>query len=249
MKKLFIAVSLIASSFAAFAQKPVAGDKGFTFGVNGLGAFGLGGTNQTTASSSGTITPTLLFRYYLADDMAVRAGLNYGRSGKTTTNDLTSTAGTKTETKTGGNGQFAITLGIQKSLGSSEKLEPYVGADLLFGVGKVNGTLEQTTTVTDATKAGGTNGDYTKTTNTLASQTRIGILPAVGFNYYFSDKFAFGAEFNWGFVYNNTGTGSSKTETKVGTNTTTTTTSGGLSTKAGTFGNYGSGLITVSVFF
>jgi hypothetical protein len=247
MKKLFIAVSLIASSFAAFAQKPVAGDKGFTFGVNGLGAFGLSGTNQTGAGNG--MSPTMLFRYYLADDMAVRAGLNYQRAGNTKTTDLTATAGTKTETKTGGNGQFAITLGIQKSLGSAEKLEPYVGADLLFGVGKVNGTLETTTTVTDATKAGGTNGDYTKTTNTLASQTRIGILPAVGFNYYFSDKFAFGAEFNWGFVYNNQGTGSSKTETKVGSNTTTTTTTGGTSTKAGTFGNYGSGLITVSVFF
>src|SRR5436190_6684524 len=145
MKKLLFAVALVVTTFtAALAQKPVAGTKGFTFGLTGLSSLGVTGTNQTGLN-------TLLFRYYVADGLAARVGLGYSKIGTKTETDNTKTLGTKTESKSTSGGNFAITLGAQKSFGENEKLEPYLGADILIGLGKGGGTLESTTTTTDAT--------------------------------------------------------------------------------------------------
>ncbi|MBX9851272.1 MAG: hypothetical protein K2X86_05870 [Cytophagaceae bacterium] len=247
MKKLFVVLSLVvATSFTAFAQRPVAGAKGFTFGVTGINNIGVGGAANT---GLGLSRSTLLFRYYVADGLAVRVGLGYENDKSTIVNDQTKFNGTKTTIKNTGGGDFAITLGAQKSLGEGEKLEPYVGADLLIGMGGNGATTENTTEVTDATLAGGTNGDFTTVKNTVEKTMSIGILPTVGFNYFFAENFAIGAEFNWGFVMSNTKTGEQTTTTKTGGTTTTTTTPTGFDTKGSEFGSFGSGLLTVSVFF
>ena len=257
MKKLFVVLSLVlGTSFVAFAQRPVAGAKGFTFGLNA--PFNI--LTTESFNSGPAATGTLLFRYYLADDMAARVSINYAKSGSTTT-DTSSTNGNETVDKTS-TSRFAIQLGIQKSLGEGEKLEPYVGADLMFA--KTGGKSSSRTETVNAS-GGGTVGNFSETERngyeifdpttgvSLGYQTpgmQFGLIPVVGFNYYFTENFAIGAEFGWGFVLqNNNKSLETVTNSKVGTTTTTTTTYTQDQVKSTTIGSQGNGQLTVSVFF
>lgn len=236
-KMLFISAIVGVSSFAV-AQKAVKGDKGFTFGASGINAIGV----NTSPSS----TNSLMFKYLFADDMAARVGIMFGRTGTNKVDTLT--PGVKTTT-TDGNSNWSLSLGVQKSFGSNAKLVPFVGADLLVG-GTNMGTNEVKKEVTATT--GGTVGDTQDSKKTYGSKFIFGLVPVVGFDYFFTDHFAFGAEFGYGYKYS-----SNKEESTVVTNTGTsfgiagsTTTGSGTSTNStSTLGTTGTGTISVSVYF
>jgi hypothetical protein len=244
MKKLIIALSLVIFASAAYAQKPAAGAKGFTFGVQGINTFALSGNSQAG---------TLLFKYYVADALALRVGANYTKTGSKTVTDLTTTAGTKETIKNTSGGQFLLALGAQKSLGDGEKLEPYIGADILLGMGKGNGNKDDKTEVTDATKtASGTdvNGDFNETEIKFNTTSTIGFVPCVGFNYYFVENFAFGAEFNWGVVHTSQGDNTTTTTGQTnGVANPTVKTTGKDTFNQSVWNTRGGGNITVTVLF
>ncbi|HEX8546718.1 MAG TPA: hypothetical protein VF691_07120, partial [Cytophagaceae bacterium] len=93
MKKFIFAASLLATTFfSAKAQdasttttttstdgyKPVAGDVTAEFALSGGTGFipDLNLSDQPANNSAGGVAPALRFRYFLADDLALRVGLN-----------------------------------------------------------------------------------------------------------------------------------------------------------------------------
>jgi hypothetical protein len=242
MKKLFIVLSLIATTFAANAQddfRPTAGKKGFTFGLQNVFQNGSSSITSTAPSKTGS----LLFKYYIADDLAVRAGINYSHNGTKTTDTLQ--AGNPTVVTKNSSSTAGIQLGIQKSFGEG-RLEPYVGADVYFS--KTSGKYDQKTTNKNGTSsevqsknASNNGGVYN------GPSTNIGLIPVVGFNYYIAKGFAIGAEFGWGIIHN----GQSKNATVVTTNSPGTSTTAYYNNQSvsNSWGTKGSGQLQVTVLF
>ncbi|MFN3405582.1 MAG: hypothetical protein ACK40G_15900 [Cytophagaceae bacterium] len=222
MKKLLLAASLLVSSvltsYAQDPEKPTAGKKTFTFGIQGINTF-----NLTGASVAGG---TLLFRYYLSDNLALRVGANYARTANTSIDETASPTITTQKTRTS---DFFLVPGAQVSLGDNQRVEPYIGADLLFGLGR-----SRTETIVEGPGA-------TETITKQGPQTHIGLIPAVGFNWWVVQGLAIGAEFNWGPRWTFVGEGS----TTSGGNTTTSKTK----SRSSNFTTHGGGLITVTVMF
>jgi len=237
MKKISLLPIIILLPVVLFAQKPVSGDMGVTFGINGLST-----VNLTTNFGSGS---TLLFRYYLKDDLAVRARLNLTINSATTEQSDTSGNSQKDVLK---NNAFSLNLGVQKDFGTGLKhLEPYITAELVIGSGKSG--IDENTTVTKKGNVTTTEVVKTDPGNTFS----FGIQSNAGFNYFFTDHFAVGAEFGYGLAFTSTGSGKTTTTTTVTTSSSSTTTSSSESTpKYHTFGLGGlggQGLIMVSYFF
>lgn len=123
MKKVLLSASLIALSlFAAKAQdaveyKPVQGDVTTEFNYGGL----------FNASQLGLNNGGLRFRYFVADNLAGRLGLNISSS-STTDNflDGDEVGGTQKTSSSG----IGINLGVGKHFSGTERLSTYAGADL-----------------------------------------------------------------------------------------------------------------------
>ena len=76
----------------------------------------------------------------------------------------------------------------------------------------------------------------------------FGITPLIGFNFFFTENFAFGAEFGWGIGISNQGAGTYTTTVKFGSNETTTELETGKLSEM-SIGNSGRGQFTASIFF
>ena len=182
----------------AMAQAPAKGAMGLTGGF-GSGLLG-------PISSGPSQTGSLQFRYYVMDGMALRGGLNFfalkgkGPNGTTIANtyDVQGNAISKTTTTLSGNG-WALSVGLQKSLNVSGKLEPYFGLDFWYG----GGANQSSDTKFEALKdtLGQKKGDYSQTTITPGSASNWGLKGFAGFNYWFFEKLAIGAEFGYGYAH------------------------------------------------
>ncbi|MFN4082847.1 MAG: outer membrane beta-barrel protein [Bacteroidia bacterium] len=201
-KTLLLAAFAFAGAFA-YAQKPGAGDK--TAEVSFTGA-GLNSFNYNA--------PELRFRYFLADNMAVRARLSLG-STSSTDKETVNTGGTEVnvERKTGSGFNLGISPGIEMHFAGTDKLSPYAGASLNIGLGG-GATIEYT----NAT--GGAPGAWTgvakdnKATTKKGSTFGLGITMLMGADYYITDGVFVGGEFGLG-LFNMTSTGEGETTTKV----------------------------------
>ncbi len=222
MKKVFLALIFAATSMVAFAQKPASGDHSFSFGVTGLSNLGVAAPH---------FTGTLLFRHYISDNMAARVGLNLSTTSNkySAMNDSIKFNSSSTS--------WAISLGVQHDFTGTEKLEPYIGVDLVLGGGSSKGDSTWMTGL-------GTTADTYKGGSTF----RFGLVPCVGFNYYFTDWFAIGAEFGYGFTSTSTGEGTYTSSFTSGSTTTTISSKTGKSGTSG-LGTIGSGMVTVTVAF
>ena len=232
MKKIFEISILLLFASAAFAQKPVQGDMGFTFGINGLST-----VNVTT--NVGNMS-TLLFRYYLQDDLALRGGLNVTLT-NTKFDLISDTSGNEEHDITKGH-SVNLNVGVQKNFAQSMKrIEPYITGELTFGIGKL-GIMENTSDL---------GPDFTiKTEVNPGNTTSFGLISNVGFNYFFTDHLAFGAEFGYGLQFSSTGDGTNTTTiSQTGQPTQVTTTSTASTKSFSLSGTGGVGLITFSVFF
>ncbi|MGN6647225.1 MAG: hypothetical protein ACTHJT_11925 [Cytophaga sp.] len=217
MKKVIIAVSLLAAALVSNAQdvsvttvtpdpaakqyKPVQGDV-----LAELGLFGGDFVNLPTSTFG---TPQLKFRYFLQDQIALRAGVNLSQHVETTKIDggAAGTGSQKNMTSIWG-----INAGLEKHFTGTGRLSTYVGADLSLQLMGASGKRENTadgSTFTDGeseTRKGyNFNGDN--------SSFGFGLRAVTGADYYFVDKVYLGAEFGWGFMAMRDG----KTKTEVTT--------------------------------
>lgn len=189
MKKTILSLAFVAMGIAAFAQKPVAGDKTAEFNLSfqtgtapvsyGLGSTALAGT------------PELRLRYFIADDMAVRVKIGLGSS-STTTKQTATIGGSEVTAETKANTGFgvALTPGIEKHFAGSSRLSPFVGAELPIGFGS-----GATNEVSNGDNAAGTptgNGDSFK--SKAGSQFNIGLRLVMGADYYIADGLYLGLE-------------------------------------------------------
>ncbi|MFA6924213.1 MAG: hypothetical protein WC223_08140 [Bacteroidales bacterium] len=212
MKKFNLFLICFLSAVVIYAQKPTQGYKGFTAGINGL-------IQNITVNGNASTTGTLLFKYYLADDLALRGGINFGKlSGLYDKDGVTFVEYGKTvgdtaqkfggdgihqETKTCKGSQLNFEIGAQKSFGDNEKLEPYMGGALFFGKtfgAKIESTKEAMMSTTPPFYSPDTilKGDVEKYTLIPATTFVFGVKLVAGFNYFIAKDLCLGAEFAWG---------------------------------------------------
>ena len=126
MKKTILLLAAVAFGFTSFAQKPTEGN------ILTEANFSL---NQWNNEFS---LPSLRVRYFMADDMAIRADLNVG--GQSVTNNFLENAD-----GTGGSGEQKITasfyglrVGIEKHFAGNDKFSPFMVGGIGFGFNSVN---------------------------------------------------------------------------------------------------------------
>ena len=231
--------------------KPVQDDIGVTFGIRSVSAPLLGSPGNTG---------TIVFKYLITDRLAARAALafstNGGGTSGTTESDTTGIGVLITTTTK--SSSWAINFGLQQSFSGTEKLDPYIGADVFFG--GTNGSIDTKTEIVSESGVGSALltdtlstaivGDYDQTkVNMVGNASNIGVNVFAGFNYFFAQKFAIGAEFAWGITSVSTKNGATTKIVKRDKIKNQTTTPNSATTKSGGFGTAGSGMISVSWFF
>lgn len=209
MKKTILTLALASLVGVVSAQKPAAGAMGFTGGLAGGVTSSIGAGPSTTGS--------LMFKYYVSDGLAARVGLNFTTpsSNGTTISDTTGSADPdgkfsadviQTTKVTSGGNTWRLSLGAQKSIGGTDKLDVYAGGDLFFGgtTGKETDTKNETITVANkpAVSTVSKVGDFTQSVVTTAGSMNIGVNAVVGFQYFFVEKLSLGAEFAYGYITN-----------------------------------------------
>jgi hypothetical protein len=209
MKKTILSLALVAMGIAAYAQKPAAGDKTVEFNLNfQTGTAGVGYANGVNALG----TQELRFRYFMADDMAIRLKVGLGSS-TTKSSDMQSIGGadvTAERTEKTGFG-FALTPGIEKHFAGTDKLSPFFGAELPIGI-LSGSTVEVSNGDNAAGTATGTGDAYKSETG---SQFNIGLRLVLGADYYFTDAIYLGVEGGLG-IFSMTSTGEGTTSMTTG---------------------------------
>lgn len=263
MKKLALTLLAAAGLFTATqAQlKPEAGSIGFGFRINGIAntAFtnwtntGLGGEDIVdplgllgAPTSVSDLVPQDMFfgRYYISSDLAVRVGLGINSTSmKTSEVDTVIATPTTTETSTSVF-SFGINAGVEKHFASAaEKLDPYAGAQLSFG--SIGGVKQS-----QSVEVGGTSPVSGLVENELPGGSHFGFDLLGGFNFFFTDNFALGAEFSWGFHSVKMGGDYTTTTTTTSGGTTVITTGSGNATRGWSGFRVGSTAgVNASVFF
>ena len=248
MKKLFSvlgAVLLLHSLLNAqtrfgkdLSLKPFAGAKGLVFKIESPNPIDF----SVTKPKAG-----LMFRYLITDKWSLRVGASYWRQRQTYTG-LVFGGGTQ-ENFVGDTTLIKTNIGIQKSFGYHEKLEPYVAADLLFSFGQA--TYKDHYTVVNASTTGNPtsqNGDYTYIDGKDTPIKQFGVMGLAGVNYYLAENFAIGGEIGWSVVKAFWGhLSETQTQSSAGQVTVTNTSTHDKTTY--TYTGQGIIRITVSTFF
>lgn len=217
MKKIVFSLLVflgIAASVSAQTEriKPVAGDMGLGFKVSGIADVKI-----SDWKTDHFAIPQLLYRYYVSDKFAVRAGLglnlsNKSYSSKYENRPVGGILTTKVDSSyTIKNTIFSIDPGVEYHLGSpATKVDPYLGVVLGISMkGKTEVTDHQVRSeYNNSTTSYNSQSDITVRTVTPGGMGFGGSL-VCGFNYFFSDNFAIGAEYMLGY---NTVTTSGTTE-------------------------------------
>lgn len=216
MKKITVLLIFLTSISFVFAQnegssmKPKAGSWGIGFGVEGLGDVIIGGFNEDAFGNS-----QLLVRRYFTDRVVVRGtmGINAQSGDVRYENFFASTfngENVRVDTffrQTSSQMTFSIAPGMEYHMTSSAaKLDPYLGFAIpigFLGATKTEGDDE----LTISSLSNGT----TLYARDVASSTEIdgglsfGFSAIAGFNFFFSQNMAIGAEYNLGMMINNLG--------------------------------------------
>lgn len=212
MKKLILSLAMIAAGTAAFAQKPVAGDK--TAEVNFTG-FGLNSFNYGTNAGNLAI-PELRFRHFMSDKMALRARIGLG-STSNTVKETQNVGGSDLalEAKIGNGFGISLSPGIEFHLPGTDKLSPYYGAQLGFGFN--TGTSLDVTNASNYNAGLGFTGvaSGNKRSETGGSQMAINLGLFMGADYYITNSIFVGGEFGLG-LFNMTSTGEGETAVNGG---------------------------------
>lgn len=225
-KALFLLIILSVAFTTAYGQKkkkpvdngskPIAGNIGLSFRLTGISNTGFNSFNVNSFSKNNE----LLVRYYVTPKIAFR-----GSFGVQTQNDkfyskedttyifesiskpaqsgIGVAVSTTIDSSVKSSG-FSFAPGIEYHLGSSPKLDPYVGGQI--GLGYVGATTARYVYTSSDFFTGGngfTGETIAETKMDLTSVTpggfQFGLSLLSGFNYFFSDHIAIGAEYSIGF--------------------------------------------------
>lgn len=248
-------------------MKPEAGTMGLGFHVNGLAnvAFGNWGTTGLSGAviddplgifAPGTtvdqlVPQNVLFgRYYLSSNMALRVSLGINSlSSKSHSVDsvFIPEAGINTTDDNTSAFSFGIGAGIENHFATSaSRLDPYVGAE--FSIGMLGGINNEMTS--DNVYPTASNNQTVVTTTDWKGGMSYMINLLGGFNYFFSDNVAIGAEVGWGFGgLSMGGTYTQVTDVTVSGVTTTTQTTGEAKVSASGFRVNSTGGVNFSIFW
>lgn len=185
--------------------------------------FSLEGQLSYEESSLSFSAPSVRLRYFWADDLAARVSLSINNS---STKDYyyekaNNEGGEGTRTK--GNSGITLSLGAEKHFKGTDKLSPYVGADLVYGMGN-------TTEKWEKFNGSGYSSDYTRSDKNPTSA--LGLNLVAGTDYYFAQNFYLGLELGLGVRSTTT-----KAAESVVTTGGTTTTNLSAPSKTSAFGN------------
>lgn len=180
MKKvaLFFAFAVACVS-GAFAQKQTGGEKNLEVQFAPLGG--------NPVSISG-----IRLRLFNSESTAIRIGLFIGGSStETITQDADNDLDLLELTDLDKEFSFSIRPGFEKHFAGTDRLSPYVGGEILFGM--TNTTTESMTQYDD-------DGDPASyTTITKGGNSTFGINLVAGTDFYFADNIYLGAEIGFGF--------------------------------------------------
>jgi hypothetical protein len=251
MKKIALAFTLVlASTFILNAQtedrlKPVKGNWGFSLNISGLIDNIVIENNKDSLGQY-----NLMGRHYLKDDLALRLGfgavyLNQNSFNEDSVSLASGNRALQTYDSTTSRFDFKISVGIEKHLGTTRRLDPYVGADISIvriGATKVTGDLSQT----DVT------GEHKERLSLQQDGgAGFGLGGVAGFNYFLSKNLSLGVEFGYAFTYIKSGgdfSGSSVVTPVSGTETSTSV-FGKASVTETSIGATATGGIMLSFFF
>ena len=179
MKKLFVLAGAVVLSSSLFAQKPT-----------GDNPFSLEGQLSYNTASLSFDAPSLRMRYFIMDDLAARVSLSINNaSTKDYYYELADNAGGE-GTEINKTSLTMISLGAEKHFAGTEKLSPYVGADLVFGMGNTSAKWDKFDGL-------GYNADFKAAAKAPISM--FGINLVAGTDYYFAENFYVGLELGLGF--------------------------------------------------
>lgn len=207
MKKLAVLVGAIALTGSSFAQRPTDSNP-----------FSLEGGLSLNSTTNTFNAPMLKLRYFAADNIAIRLGLQMDNSKEVENFYGFDAQGDETAdslgTLTTKNRLTWISLGGSYHFSQMERLSPYVALDVMIGMEstKVDGA--------DASSLGGYTDGLTSTATTKGSG--LGLNIAGGFDYYFAENVFIGGEV--GFMFLSMKDKGGEASTTFGSTTTTVTT-------------------------
>lgn len=200
MKKLSLLLGGVILSTAVMAQKPTEGAPMSLEGnVTGLATFGFmnnqpSNLNPTTNSGAAKsiVAPGLRFRYFATENIAVRVSLGFSSTKRTDNwyeNEIDNSGGAGTFVSK--EGTTTIGIGGEYHFKGTEKLSPYAGLDINFGMSAIRTEGDQA----DAT--GWIAPDYSSESEQKAAGFGVGLV--FGTDYYFAENFYLGVELGLGF--------------------------------------------------
>lgn len=192
MKKaviLFAAALLCLAGTQVQAQKQIGGDKNLEFQFSPLGGNPIGING-------------LRFRLFNSENSAIRVNFFLGSS--TITDVISQEGAINAESPVSPMLQsydrafdFTIRPGYEIHFDGTDRLSPYVGAEIDFGVGSTSTETEKWSLDNLTDLSVGKNVVWSETEGN--SYTRLGINLLAGFDYYFTDNLYLGAELGFGF--------------------------------------------------
>jgi hypothetical protein len=204
MKKIALSLMLITLFSGVYAQeqdtlKSRDGDWGVVLNLTGLiNNISIG--NLTDVNNNNTI----LVKHHLTNDKVLRFGLGL----KTISNNWSSedsislSSGNRALQQidsTEKRFDFSIAVGMEKHLGNTKRLDPYLAGEMV--IGRIGSTkIDAGTDITDVTG--------TQKIQRIIQQDggfTFGLNAIAGFNYFFSERISIGAEVNMGYLYSSVG--------------------------------------------
>ncbi len=206
---LGFAASVSAQEPAAERMKPAGGDFGLGFKITGLSNI-----NFSEWSNDHFAVPQMLGRYYISDKFALRARIGLDMTNvrdRYANKDEVAIAGFKRDTlidsKTTGS-NFSLFPGVEYHMASAAtKIDPYIGFEAGISViGKKTDLSTSKLAEFDANNSDAKTSESVITTKKITpGGMGFGGNLILGFNYFFSDNFALGAEYTLGTAYTKTG--------------------------------------------
>jgi len=247
MKKLICSIGFsvfLISSLSAqnsTEQEPLKSKKGLTIlpeqgdwalGVNAVPFLNYLGNTMNGSENNGTgfsflnNDQTIFGKYFLSDDMAVRAALRIGFSSVVTNNFVLANGATSAEdqvedTRTQNTGNYVISAGIEKRKGKT-RIQGYYGAEALIGISTEKTEYEYGNAFSSTNQQVFYTDNFDQGTSTLGSQRfllddpastfTIGARGFIGIEYFIAPKLSLGGEFGWGPTFQVQGEGSAEQE-------------------------------------
>jgi hypothetical protein len=205
MKKILLTFCIFLAAASSQAQvKPAAMDFGFGFQVSGLS-----NVDILSFEDNAFQRPQALVRFYAMDQLAVRLLVGINTVSQTDEYSISYTDSvTRPEpfivdsatTETFSQSVFSFAPGAEWHFKTTNKVDPYVGLEVPIAIkGASDEEFDQVYRFTDETGVPFFQQDVNVKTNTDGGFS-IGVNLLAGFNYFFSEHIAIGAEYALGFL-------------------------------------------------